>query len=119
MAVLQMPKSHRRCRRLYLPFDPAEVVDNLRLERYLGGERDRIGFLRKLYYCVRPLPTLPPGVAFKNFMRNWQKTVFPHWPLDTTVENLCEALLLLAMQARGVERVPFIWFCQTVRKRRS
>jgi hypothetical protein len=33
--------------RLYLPFDPAEVVDNLRLERYLGAERDRIGFLRK------------------------------------------------------------------------
>ena len=97
--------------RLYLPFDPAEVVDNLRLERYLGAERDRIGFLRKLYYYVRPFTNLAARRRIQKFhARNWQKTVFPHWPLDTTVENLCESLLVLAMQARGVERVPFIWF---------
>jgi hypothetical protein len=30
--------------------------------------------------------------------------------VDTTVEDICERLLLLSMKANGVERVPFIWF---------
>jgi hypothetical protein len=30
--------------------------------------------------------------------------------VDTTVEQACETLLLLSMQARGVTRVPFVWF---------
>jgi hypothetical protein len=35
---------------------------------------------------------------------------FPHWPVDVTVENLREELLLLSLQASGVGRIPFIWF---------
>jgi hypothetical protein len=30
--------------------------------------------------------------------------------VDTTVEDLCEQLLLLSMKAQGIDRVPFIWF---------
>lgn len=30
--------------------------------------------------------------------------------MDTTVEDLCERLLLLSMKAKGVDRVPFVWF---------
>src|SRR4051812_40294015 len=97
--------------RLHLPFDPAEVIDNLRLERYLGKQRERIGLLRKLYYYIRPFTNLAARRSIQRFhARNWQKNTFPHWPVDTTVENLFEELLLLEMRAKGVDRVPFIWF---------
>jgi hypothetical protein len=35
---------------------------------------------------------------------------FPQWPVDTTVENICERLLLLTLQANPTERIPFVWF---------
>ena len=96
---------------LHLPFDPAEVIDNLRMERYLGSQRERIGILRRLYYYVRPLTNLSTRRRIQKFhARNWQKNSFPHWPVDTTVEDLCEKLLLLAMRAKGVDKVPFIWY---------
>jgi len=38
------------------------------------------------------------------------KKQFPTWPVDTTVEDLCESLLLLSLQIGGMERIPFIWF---------
>jgi len=96
---------------VHLPFDPVEVIDNLRLERYLGSARERIGFLRRLYYCVRPFTNLAARRRIQKFhARNWQRNTFPHWPVDTTVEGLCRKLLGMAMEARGVEKVPFIWF---------
>jgi hypothetical protein len=30
--------------------------------------------------------------------------------VDTTVEDFCKKLLLLSMEANGVQEVPFIWF---------
>jgi hypothetical protein len=36
--------------------------------------------------------------------------VFPNWPVDRTVENVCEQLLVLALQASGLDTIPFIWF---------
>ena len=30
--------------------------------------------------------------------------------MDTTVEDLCAQLLLLSMKAKGIDKVPFIWF---------
>jgi hypothetical protein len=94
-----------------LPFDPAEVLNNLRLERYLGSQGERIGLLRKLYYYFRPFTNLSTRRRIQKFhARNWEKNIFPHWPVDTTVEDLSEKLLLLAMQAKGVNEVPFIWF---------
>jgi hypothetical protein len=30
--------------------------------------------------------------------------------VDTTVENICEGLMLLSLRAKGVERIPFVWF---------
>jgi hypothetical protein len=42
--------------------------------------------------------------------RNWRDFNFPHWPVDTTVESTCEALLMLSMQAKGVASVPLVWF---------
>jgi hypothetical protein len=97
-----------------LPFNPAEIVDNLRLERYAnsGGSENRYeSFRRKLYYLVRPLTNLTVRKQVQKFhSRNWRKQIFPRWPVDTTVENICEKLLSLSMEAQGVDRIPFVWF---------
>ena len=99
---------------LKLPFDPSETVDNLRLERYATDDRDSElyrDYLRKLYYRVRPLTTLAVRKKIQRFhARNWRNMTFPVWPVDTTVENLCESVLLASMKAQCLEKVPFIWF---------
>jgi hypothetical protein len=97
-----------------LPFNPTEIIDSLRLERYVDagsfGSRCQ-DILRKLYYLLRPLTNLTLRKRVQKFRaRNWRKLSFPRWPVDTTVEDLCERLLLLSIEAKGVERVPFVWF---------
>jgi hypothetical protein len=100
--------------KLSLPFDPTEIIDNLRLERYARSGARWSHFhllLRKLYYLLRPLTTLPVRKQVQKFYaRGGRKLSFPKWPVDTTVEDICERLLLLSMEAKGVEKVPFIWF---------
>jgi len=99
---------------LKLPFNPAEIIDNLRLERYPdSGSREK-GYeklQRKLYYLLRPLTNRAARRKIQKFhLRNWEKRPFPRWPVDTTVESICERLLLLSMEAQGLDRVPFVWF---------
>lgn len=102
---------------VHLPFEPTEVIDNLRLERYAGlgtsGKNGLTGsaLVRKAYYGVRDL--LPPQARrrFQRiYLRDWRKLPFPKWPVDFTVDTLHARLLQLSMNAMGVERVPFIWF---------
>jgi hypothetical protein len=55
------------------------------------------------------------GVAVRSQLqglraRNWRQAIFPKWPVDTTVDDLCETLLRLTMQAHKVEKMPFVWF---------
>jgi hypothetical protein len=100
--------------KLSLPFDPTEIIDNLRLERY-ANTRDMKSslekFLRRLYYRLRPLTNLTVRKQIQKFhARSWKRQSFPKWPVDTTVEDICELLLLKSMEAKGVETVPFIWF---------
>jgi hypothetical protein len=99
-----------------LPFDPAEVATNLRYERYVAGSASgALKFLsslkRNAYYRARPL--LP--VAFRKHLqkihlKGWREVTFPRWPVDTTVDNLMENLLALAIKCRGGKSIPFIWF---------
>lgn len=104
--------SPAHCNPLVLDFDPDEVIDNLRLERYPGCRL--VGFekaLKSVYYQLRPLT----GRKVRSFIQRLRaaggkKNRFPNWPVDTTVESICDALLLSAMQANGIESVPFIWF---------
>jgi hypothetical protein len=100
--------------KLRLPFDPTEIIDNLRLERYAnasrGGGSLRTAF-RKLYYLLRPFTNRQLRKQVQKFHARRGKDVrFPKWPVDTTVEDLCERLLFLSMEAKGVERIPFVWF---------
>ena len=97
---------------LLLPFDPDEAIDNLRLERYPGCRLDRLERkLKSTYYSLRPFTSRPLRGFVQRFRAgNWKNRRFPRWPVDTTVENICEGLLLRSMQAHGVDSIPFIWF---------
>ena len=93
-----------------LPFNPTEVIDNLRLERY-ATNHSRSDLLRRIYYLFRPLTNLSLRKRIQRFnARDWWDTAFPHWPVDATVESLCETLMLLSLQAGDVTSVPFVWF---------
>lgn len=98
-----------------LPFDLAEVVENLRSERYSNGQNH--GHLtggsasRRLYYLLRPML----GVTVRKHLQRirlagWDKITFPHWPLDTSVDRLFRAALAALLKSRRLERIPFIWF---------
>jgi hypothetical protein len=101
---------------VFLPFDPTDVVDNLRLERYANqnghgtlSQLERL--LKDAYYVFRPLlPIQLRKHVQRAHIQGWRDITFPRWPVDTTVENLSEQLLLLSMQAQGIDEVPFIWF---------
>ena len=99
-------------RQLVLPCAPNEVIGNLRLERYPNSQLGRSEKLLKgIYYWLRPLTDRSLRKSIQKLRAaNWQKRKFPQWPVDTTVENICERLLLLSLQANSVDRVPFIWF---------
>jgi len=97
----------------FLPFDLAQVADNLRHELYAANGNGPYlqSLMKRMYYCVRPL--LPVGVR-KHLQRihlnGWQHARFPHWPVDRSVDSMFEQLLLLALRAQGVARIPFVWF---------
>jgi hypothetical protein len=95
-----------------LPFDPDEVIDNLRLERYPSGQFSRAEkALKEIYYWLRPLTSRSLRGRVQKFRAaNWQQTQFPQWPVDTTVESLCESLLLLTLKAKQTSHIPFVWF---------
>jgi hypothetical protein len=101
----------------FLPFDPDEVIDNLRLERYCASPKAdskkslRKSLVRNAYYAIRPL--LPVSVRKhlqRSALRGWDRIPFPHWPVDQTVDRLFEKMLLLSIRTNRFDRVPFIWF---------
>jgi len=98
-----------------VPFNPTEVIENLRLERYTNGgygassRQER--WLKGIYYLLRPLmPVRLRKHVQRAHLNGWRNLSFPRWPVDTTVEDLCAQLLRLSMKAKGVDKVPFIWF---------
>ena len=46
----------------------------------------------------------------KVHLRNWDQRPFPQWPVDSSIDNLFEKLLLLCLRQSGSRRIPFIWF---------
>jgi len=100
-----------------LPFDPMQVIENLRCERYiddLAPGRERFvtqEWILKAYYFIRAL--LPVSVrrhVQRAYFSDWQSRPFPAWPVDFTVDTLHQEFLRLSMRVAGVQRVPFIWF---------
>jgi hypothetical protein len=99
-----------------LPFDAAQVVDNLRLERYAstssrGRSLQAKSASRSLYYMLRPALPMAIRKRFqKLYLRDWEQLFFPRWPVDLTVEHLFQRLLVLLMKSQGLTRIPFVWF---------
>jgi hypothetical protein len=99
-------------RAVELPFDPGEVIGNLRMERYAtnstGTEKN---LLYHFYYALRPyLPVRFRRHLQRMRLRQSRKSAFPHWPVDFSVEDIQEQLLYLALRAEGRPDVPFVWF---------
>ena len=98
--------------KLFLPFDPSEIVANLTYERYMGPHHGEPPTLAKsLYYLIRPwLPRCLRIPVQRVYFRSGTRIPFPSWPVDLTVEKLLERVLLLALKAGKRESIPFIWF---------
>jgi hypothetical protein len=102
---------------LVLPFDLAEVVTNLRQERYCHNGYPFLTQItsgplaQEIYYRLRPF--MPVGVR-KHLqhvrLTGWERIPFPKWPVDSTVDELMRQTLRLLLNSNGGERVPFIWF---------
>jgi hypothetical protein len=112
-----LPEARTIDRCVRLPFDPAEVIENLRGERYLNTSRPHTNSLmgnaliRKIYYgCRKFLPLQARRQVQRLYFKGWREVPFPRWPVDFTVDTLHEHLLRLSMNAMGTSRVPFIWF---------
>ena len=99
---------------LHLPFDATEVLNNLRCEMYTSSSADwhpASSLVGRGYYFLRPLLPVSVRRHLQKFRLNgWRHLRFPHWPVDRTVDNVMEHLLLLSLKARHQEEMPFIWF---------
>ena len=98
-----------------LPFIFAEVIDNLRFERYrqmVTHKREVFAgktLFRKLYGAVWPVPLLRRGLQ-RAYFSDWKTLPFPTWPVDVTVDALHREYLRLVMRMSGINKIPFIWF---------
>ncbi len=99
-----------------LSFDPAEVIENLRFERYIAAangsrEPSSHSWRRSTYYAFRDiLPASWRRAIQRRYFRGWEKLPFPTWPVDLSVECVTETLMALSLKAHGIQRIPFIWF---------
>lgn len=97
----------------FLTFNPTEVADNLRYERYVNRIK-RPGWkslTRKVYYALRPaFPVSVRRHLQRTWLKGWEQKPFPRWPVDRTVDQLFERLMRLALHASPSDRIPFIWF---------
>ena len=101
-----------------MPFDQTEIIDNLRLEKYVGAVNAEISYIadskslsRRIYYALRPLfPVRVRRILQRIALQDWSKIPFPAWPVDTTVEDFINWLWVLVLEATGEEQIPFIWY---------
>jgi peptidoglycan/xylan/chitin deacetylase (PgdA/CDA1 family) len=101
-----------------LPFNPSEIIDNLRLEKYAGsvvGEKGKItdnqSLVRKIYYALRPLfPVRFRRILQRVALQDWAKIPYPSWPIDTTADDLIDWLFKSAIEVSGETEIPFIWY---------
>jgi len=99
-----------------LPFDPHEVIENLRCERYMESAARGVrgifsGVVKKCYYTFRPLMPLRFRKHLQRiYLKDWHDISFPSWPVDRTVEDIFEQLLAISLHSNRVQKIPFVWF---------
>ncbi len=97
----------------YVPFDLCEIVENLRKEKYAPRQTEDISLSKKvvryLYYLLRPMLSVSMRKRLqRRALKGWDTIAFPHWPVDTTVDELMKQTLKLIIDDSS--EVPFIWF---------
>jgi hypothetical protein len=101
-----------------MPFSVSEVLDNLRMERYVVAVNRKTArvahnesLTRRLYYAIRPLlPVEVRKYLQRIALQDWPKIPFPSWPVDTTVERLVNEVWRVVLEASNEPEVPFIWY---------
>jgi hypothetical protein len=100
-----------------LPFDPDEVVDNLRNERYVNSHHRSVttpgirNSAKKAYRYIRPFLPVPLRRHLQRVhVRSCKDIRFPNWPVDRTVDKIFEKLLVLSLKTLRIPAIPFIWF---------
>ena len=92
-----------------LPFDPDELVANLRSERYRElGRRSLRSLSQRAYYAVKP--AVPHGlqVFLRQLFSHAQRRVsFPRWPIEPALHDLADFILERVADATG-EPVPYL-----------
>ena len=101
--------------RCTLPFDPTEVAENLRRERYISlplpVSRHLPNLIRRTYYSVRPFLNVACRRPLQRaYLQGRQRPPFPRWPVDTSVERLSETLMHEVCEHSQCGEAPFIWF---------
>jgi hypothetical protein len=43
-------------------------------------------------------------------LSDWKEIPFPHWPVDSTVDDLLKTVLAVLLKSNGLKEIPFIWF---------
>src|SRR5438874_469072 len=85
-----------------LPFDPSEVITNLRCERYAQQPAGLVSSaIKKAYYTLRPLMPIDFRKHLQRvYLNSWRQITFPRWPVDRTVENIFEQMVTLSLESR-------------------
>jgi hypothetical protein len=89
-----------------LPFDPDELLMNLRSERYqaLAGAPGASlrSWARRGYYVARPFLPHRLQIAMRRmFTRVQARTRFPRWPIEPALHDLCSFILTCVADAAG------------------
>ena len=102
---------------LQLPFDLAEVVTNLREERYRCEPRGWFETLmggaatRRVYYLARPFLSVGIRKHLQRLrLKGWERIAFPKWPVDDSVDQIMRVTMELLLKRGGDAEIPFIWF---------
>ena len=98
-----------------LPFEMQEVVENLQREQYPTSARKESSLTQSIllaaYYGIRPLMPVSVRKHLQRVrLRGWDRIAFPKWPVDRTVNELFETVMMYSLKANGAKRIPFIWF---------
>ena len=89
---------------------PENILDYFQLERYTSESSLR-KFLKTFYYTNRGyFPRRLKVLLQRLAVRGWDRIDFPTYPVDETVQAICEAALIELLHQQNREEIPLIWF---------
>ncbi len=97
---------------MYLPFFLDEVLSGFYQEKYVSGRRTFLpDGVSRTYYLLKDF--IPSGVrahARSYLTRLQNHRSFPHWPIETSLEDFKRLALQWLLEVSRTGELPFIWF---------